>query len=51
LDGLRHEERELAGSAWLRHHAVSSAIDDQLLMEETIDEAVAKILAKLPRRS
>ena len=31
--------------------SIEGAIDDQKLMEERIDEAVAKILARLPRRS
>jgi hypothetical protein len=31
--------------------SIQGAIDDQQLMEERIDEAVARILARLPRRS
>jgi Domain of unknown function (DUF4136) len=31
--------------------SIQGAIDDQTLMEERIDEAVARILARLPRQS
>jgi hypothetical protein len=50
LDLVDAPTRTLVWRGWAEK-CIQGAIDDQKLMEERIDEAVARILSRLPRRS